>query len=1689
MLKKKQSSILILILLFCFCLNAQVSRKAQKKSNFYKENYCRVSTGVFGNHTLEIKNGTLWAWGSNIYGQCGDGTTNAIVTPTQMGTDNDWVSVSAGTSFSVGLKANGTIWAWGINNNGQMGNGVTGSNILVPTQVGSVNTWISISAGGDHVLALKSDGTLWAWGLNSSGQLGDGTATARYSPTQIGSDDKWVTISAGNAHSTAIKSDGTLWAWGYNFYGLLGDGTNTNKNTPTQIAVGTYWLLVSAGGNHTMALKNDGTLWTMGYNNKGQLGDGTTTNRNIPTQVGALNTWSTIEAGGNNSYAIKADGTAWAWGSGTNGQLGDGATLDRNTPTQIGVDNKWVGISAGGTFTMGFKSEGTLWAWGSNTGGRLGNGNITDQPTPVQITTDDKWLMITAGEWNNVGIKTDGTIWTWGDNTYGQLGDGTLIQKNKPIKIGSNNTWAGVASGRGFNLALRTDGTLWAWGNNGFGQLGDGTTINKTSPIQIGTDNNWVSVFAGYAHSFAIKSDGTLWAWGWNNNGQLGDGTTVNKSSPVQIGSNKWTSISAGVGHTMGIRYDGTLWAWGMNSTGQLGDGTTVAKTSPVQVGSGVRWTNITAGYYHSFGIRSDGTLWAWGNNAASQLGDGTSVDKTSPTQLGSDNKWIFGSASRYDCHFIKSDGTLWAWGSNPYGQAGNGSVSALNTPTQIGTNTNWVYFSQGKEHGVGLKADRTNFCAAGYNLYGQLGDNTTTDKSSFVCNTNCNPPSAPIATNVSTCFNTTATLSATGTGTLSWYNAATGGTYLGSGANFITPVLTSATTYYVQDSTCAESARTAVNVSINSLPNVTANATSTNVCAGTSTTLTGGGAISYTWTGGIINGISFIPSTTTTYTVTGTDANGCSNSATQTITVNSLPNVTANATSTNVCAGTSITLTGGGAVSYTWIPGVSNGVPFVISSTSNYMVTGTDANGCSNSNIISINVNSLPNVTATATANTLCAGGSTTLNASGAVSYIWTGGVNSGVSFSPSSTTTYTVTGTDANGCSNTATQTIAVNNLPTITATANPDTVCTGGSTTLTASGASTYVWSNGVANGVSFIPNASNTYTVTATDNNGCVATATVTVVVNSLPVINNISTVNTVCNGTTGSATANVSGGLAPYTYTWSNGDNTPMADNLSAGQYQVQVLDANGCLAFTNTSISANDGPSITLLGSTNPTCFGLNNGSISISVTGGTTPYSALWSNGDTLLTINNLVAGPYDVTVKDLNNCSASFTISLSQPTQMINSFSTTPSQCASTTGSASANVSGGTGAYNYSWGANAANQTTQTATNLGAGIYAVTITDANGCSISEVATVNNSATLLTATIGSVTAGDCSVMPSGSAVMSASMGVGAYTYLWSNGNTNDSISGLQPGTYYCTVTDANLCSFTQSVVIPSSIDGLQQNLCMVTVDTTTLTNKVIWEKTITNDIKEFKIYRESSIQNVYTAIATVPFTSISEYTDPVANPAVHAWRYKITAVDSCGKETPYSAAHKTIHLSQNLGLGGEINLAWDQYEGFPYYTYYIWRHDPSTNWVLLDSLSASFTTYIDFTPPSVDSRYMIEIIPPTPCNSSFRINGIDELQTAVVRSRSNIKTQRLIGISENKQEINFSVYPNPAHDFINVNVEGFIGEEITISLQNILGQDLLTFTSKQAFNKVSTFGLGSGTYLIKVKTKSGIKLQKVILN
>jgi alpha-tubulin suppressor-like RCC1 family protein len=341
-----------------------------------------------------------------------------------------------------------------------------------------------------HTVYAKRDGTLWAWGRNDDGQLGDGTTTSRSTPVKITGVSNVKSVAAGYDHTVVLTTDGKVYTWGNNSNGQLGDGSTAGRTTPAQVAITDISNIqaIDAGYKYTIALRDDGTIWTWGYNNKGQLGNNMQTDSYTPQQVAALSgsVMASIAAGYNHALSVRNDGTVWAWGNNDNGQLGNNTTTDSLVPVQVINLSTAMGVAAGNLYSLALLRDGSVRAWGHNALGELGNGTTTNCSTPVQVINLVSTAVIVAGYDHAVARLTNGTVWTWGGNSNGQLGDNSTMDRTTPQQVSTLSGAVAVAAGQDDTLALlKTDDAFWSWGWNFYGQLGDGTMTERRLPVPI----------------------------------------------------------------------------------------------------------------------------------------------------------------------------------------------------------------------------------------------------------------------------------------------------------------------------------------------------------------------------------------------------------------------------------------------------------------------------------------------------------------------------------------------------------------------------------------------------------------------------------------------------------------------------------------------------------------------------------------------------------------------------------------------------------------------------------------------------------------------------------------------------------------------------------------------------------------------------------------------------------------------------------------------------------------------------------------------------------------------------------------------------------------------------------------------------------------------------------------------------
>ena len=418
----------------------------------------------------------------------------------------------------------------------------------VPTRgIGTVSLRLN-DAGGQIIesfdAALSSRITIngFTWVLNPTFDLPEGSLIYLVIPDTAIVGFAGLTI-GGDTFPYSLTTQGrSLFAWGNNNNGQLGQNNLTPYSSPVQIP-GNSWRSISGGAQHSLATKGDGTLWSWGYNGFGQLGQNNTIRYSSPVQIPGTQ-WSSISGAYYQSLATKTDGTLWAWGRNSEGQLGLNDVIPYSSPIQI-PGNQWSSISGGrGEHSLATKTDGTLWAWGTNSSGQLGLNSIIRRSSPTQVP-GTQWSSISGGNTHSLATKTDGTLWAWGLNSSGQLGQNNRITYSSPVQI-PGNSWSSINCGSQHSLSTKTDGTLWTWGRNDGGQLGQGSSSSYViSPVQI-AGTQWRFINAGNQHSLSTKTDGTLWVWGLNNNGQLGVRQTPQYSSPIQIPGTSWSSIEGG---------------------------------------------------------------------------------------------------------------------------------------------------------------------------------------------------------------------------------------------------------------------------------------------------------------------------------------------------------------------------------------------------------------------------------------------------------------------------------------------------------------------------------------------------------------------------------------------------------------------------------------------------------------------------------------------------------------------------------------------------------------------------------------------------------------------------------------------------------------------------------------------------------------------------------------------------------------------------------------------------------------------------------------------------------------------------------------------------------------------------------------------------------------------------------------
>ncbi len=596
--------------------------------------------------------------------------------------------------------------------------------------------------------------------------------------------------------------------------------------------------------------------------------------------------------------------------------------------------------------------------------------------------------------------------------------------------------------------------------------------------------------------------------------------------------------------------------------------------------------------------------------------------------------------------------------------------------------------------------------------------------------------------------------------------------------------------------------------------------------------------------------------------------------------------------------------------------------------------------------------------------------------------------------------------------------------------------------------------------------------------------------------------NLITSNTPCNSNIGTATANVTGGIAPYTFSWSNGATTAADSNLAPGVYQVTVYDSNNCSSTATATISNTNGPSVTPT-VTNVKCNNDSNGSISLAVTG-TSPFYYAWSQpgnqyfcpGATIQinsSLTNIPAGTYLSTVQDKNGCTTTQKITVSQPAAMYVVPVTANATCTKADGSATVNVVGGTSPYTYSWN-HAATTTAASMNNISAGYYNVMVTDAKGC-VDSFGVLVNSTKGPVPYITATTNYSCVTGTMGSVTVTDSNGASPYSFLWSDGTTGQTINGVG-GIYYVTTTDNNGCVGAAAVAIPQALP-LGASVCMVTVDTIRKTT-IIWNRTNERQIKTFNLYRKATNDTGYILRASFCSGIGTIYTDSVSNTSVLGYSYEVSEIDSCGNESPMSPAVNSI-LMTATNSGSNVVLNWAAYQGTFGSYYYIYRDTVKNVFVVYDSVANGVLTYTDTKPLTTTSPVYYTIgIQNGGCTPTQSINEPKgKPPGAYTSAKSNtgkVVHGTLTSVNEISELSNVSVYPNPSTGVFNIAVKGitYQQEAVSIKVTGVTGQVIYTEDCGKITGvlqkQINLSGISKGVYFVKIVSNKGILNKAVVV-
>ena len=713
--------VLLLALVFASAASAK-ARESDSQAKAFVAGAAAVVTG--GHHTCAIgTGGVVMCWGSNQYGQLGNGSIIDSAAPVAVTGVSDANALAAGFTFTCAIISGGAVKCWGSNTFGELGNGsTTGSSLAV--DVGDVDGATALAAGNSHACAIVQNGALKCWGKNFDGALGNGNTSSSSVAVDVADVSGAIALVAGSDHTCAVVAGGAVHCWGSNRYGQLGNGS-TNSSTTAVPATGISGATaVAAGSYHTCAAFSGGAVKCWGLNADGQLGDGSTNNHALAMPAVGVGGATALSAGYSHTCALVADGAIRCWGANSLGQLGDGTSVPSATAVSVRGVRGAISLAAGASHTCAMVVGGALPCWGANSSGQLGTGLTEISNTPVNVSGVIGASAVAAGVAHTCAIATNGAIKCWGANDFGQLGIGSVSNSPTAVDVAGIHNTIALAAGWVHTCAVIEGGAVWCWGRNVLGELGNGSTSNSWMPVQAIGVTGATGISAGVYHTCALTADGAVECWGSNQFGQLGTGSTTNSSTAVPAtGISGASAVAAGAYHTCAAFAGGAVKCWGGNSDGQLGTGGFADSMTAVAVTDVNGVTALAAGWKHSCAVLAAGNVKCWGSNTQGQLGDG-SIYSGSPTAvdvLGVSGAILVAAGVNHTCAVV-SNGAVKCWGDNHLGQLGDGSKNRSLTAVSVLGISGAVALAAGGNHTCAVVAGGEIKCW-GWRRAAQLGD------------------------------------------------------------------------------------------------------------------------------------------------------------------------------------------------------------------------------------------------------------------------------------------------------------------------------------------------------------------------------------------------------------------------------------------------------------------------------------------------------------------------------------------------------------------------------------------------------------------------------------------------------------------------------------------------------------------------------------------------------------------------------------------------------------------------------------------------------------------------------------------------------------------------------------------------------------------------------------------------------